>query len=268
MRINRSTASTGTLTATVTATTVTTGSLPDVTPSVTLPEIDLGFSPAELHALPVYSDEGAPRFQSEIKFDFTPKKGPGDASCPAEFLRTKNTFTTLSEHRFFQYAMHVAPEGSHLFRILTPPPLLREGFVCHEKNVYFVTLEDLRRNVVRKSRQLSFAPRRLTIEDFENGTTASRAYELAAEQLAKRRSSSDGSNTDAATGDGEAPPPSGTKSRGNPKSKSSDSKGIVFEAEDSDFLSLADGVFTEQAVTLLRSQNPKEGEWEWETIEV
>ena len=268
MRINRSTSSTGTLTATVTATTVITGAPPDITPSVTLPEIDLGFSPAELHALPVDSDEEAPRFQSEIKFDFTSKKSPGDANCPAEFLRTKNTFTTLSEHQFFQYPVQVTPEGSHLFRILTPPPILREGFVCYEKNVYFVTLEDLRRNVVRKSRQLSFAPRRLTIEDFENGTTASRAYELAAEQLAKRKSSSGNSTTDASTGDGETSTPSGAKSRDNSKSKSSDPEGIVFETEDSDFISLADGVFTEQAVTLLRSENPKEGEWEWETIEV
>lgn len=63
-----------------------------------------------------------------------------------------------------------APRGNHLFTFTPPDNVRLEGFVVIEKDYYYVTLKDLQRGIVRKSRLLTTKKAGLTYEELVNGT--------------------------------------------------------------------------------------------------
>lgn len=181
------------------------------------------------------------------------------------FSRRQNSYCTMYAGRFWTYVVKMEESGQHLLKLITSPPILREGFVCFDKQVYFVTLDDLRRGIVRKSRHLSLAPRRLTYDDFINGTAASSAYRATQDRLARnnRTAAGTGASEDPSTGSANRSGGSSVliSNAGNP----SDSGGFI-EALGDDEPELVDRAFQEQIHALLSTEGPQE--WDWEVQEV
>jgi hypothetical protein len=67
----------------------------------------------------------------------------------------------------------VGNEDAPLLRFEVFPPLLREGFVVYKRNLYRVTLEDLQRGVVRKSRIIDLSKRASNVATGNAGSTES-----------------------------------------------------------------------------------------------
>lgn len=164
------------------------------------------------------------------------------------FIRSNQMYVTLFNRKFYTFPIIIdsAEQSPYLLRLKELPPIFREGFVCYNKAVYFVTVDDLRRGVVRKSRALALSPRRLTYRDFENGTIATRTYEAATRQ-AEGSEASQGRNS--AQGSDPEPAPSENLRSVSGDAEYSESK-------------LADRAFEEQMLALLRAEGSEE--WEWE----
>lgn len=100
------------------------------------------------------------------------------ASTPSkkspDFIRKSGFFITPWAGNFYYYKVTVAEGGNGLLRMVANvPPVLREGFYCEARVVYFVPLQDLRRGVIRKSRRVILSNRALTYLDFVNATNSS-----------------------------------------------------------------------------------------------
>ena len=85
--------------------------------------------------------------------------------------RKKGYYIIPYLQKFYYFKIgDIVPNGKHLFKIVgKQPPLFREGMVVIDKDVFYVTLEDLRRSLIRKSRKLKLKRGSLTYEDFITG---------------------------------------------------------------------------------------------------
>ena len=88
-----------------------------------------------------------------------------------EFVRKTGHFITPWAGNFYYYKVAVGQEVNGLIRMTSNlPPVLREGFFCLNRAVYFVPLQDLRRGVIRASRKVRISNRALTYQDFLDAT--------------------------------------------------------------------------------------------------
>lgn len=70
---------------------------------------------------------------------------------------------------FFYYKIDPpTPSGNHLYRF-KPPAVRKEGFVVIDKDLYFVTFQDIERGVIRKSRKIEVKKGAITYEMFQKG---------------------------------------------------------------------------------------------------
>jgi len=68
------------------------------------------------------------------------------------------SFVVPLHGEFHYFTCEVGPDtGRPILWMKKTPPLLREGYVIAENNVYLVTVDDIRRRVVRKSRLINIA---------------------------------------------------------------------------------------------------------------
>ena len=112
---------------------------------------------AELH-IPL----GPKNHQEPVPYDTLPPRRPG-------------TYVVLANGKFYAYKVGpVRPSGNHLLKFNHPlPPILKEGLVVYNKDYYFVTVEDLKRGIIRTSRKIKLKRGTITYDDFIIGTTAS-----------------------------------------------------------------------------------------------
>ena len=70
-------------------------------------------------------------------------------------VEIKNNYYIVQEgtfNHYFPIRINSALENEHLFRLLKRPPVLMEGIAIVNRKLYFVTLKDLQRGVIRKYR--------------------------------------------------------------------------------------------------------------------
>lgn len=87
------------------------------------------------------------------------------------FIRRNNYYVIPTHGKFYYIKLQdIKPSGDHLFSIEgNMLPIVKEGLVIIESNVYFVTIEDLVRRVIRKSRKLNLKKTAFTYDDFISG---------------------------------------------------------------------------------------------------
>lgn len=96
-------------------------------------------------------------------------KGP--YSTRAVLERKAQYYIVPNGDKFYYFKIgEVTRKGEHLFQIDgKKPPILREGLVVINKEVYHVSAEDLIRNVIRKSRKLALKRGPITVGDLLDG---------------------------------------------------------------------------------------------------
>ena len=86
------------------------------------------------------------------------------------FTRKTGYYIVLANEVFNYFKIEIPTEyGGHLFKFTKAPPVLREGFVVISKDIYFVTIQDLKRGLVRRSRKLNLRHGTITYQDFLTG---------------------------------------------------------------------------------------------------
>jgi hypothetical protein len=161
--------------------------------------------------------------EKNLPKDFVPEFTPVEISLFGKLVYTttsnlsrKSGYYIIPQDNMFYYFKigDIVPKGEYLFQIDGKgPPVLREGMVVIEKEIYYITLEDIKRGIIRKSRKLKLKPGTITYEDFLNGTTGptekAPAQSKARDRQVKATKNSEG------TGSGEG-------SEGSPKTGVSD----------------------------------------------
>lgn len=104
------------------------------------------------------------------------------ATGTTTLVRTTKKYIVPFNGRFYSYplVLVVHPTSSSLYKMQAPiPNILREGMVVVDGEVYAVKLEDLKRGIVRKSRQLPIPPKRtITYKDFIDGLACTQTADL------------------------------------------------------------------------------------------
>jgi hypothetical protein len=144
--------------------------------------------------------------RKNVPEQFTPKLTPLEIPISGKLVYTKQATLTRKSGYYiipqagdFYYLKigNVVPNGEHLFKIEGKgPPLLREGMIVIEKEVYYVTLEDIKRGVIRKSRKLKLKRGTITYDDFLNGTTAPIEKPTTTKATTKQRKVAESGNGD------------------------------------------------------------------------
>ncbi len=80
-------------------------------------------------------------------------------------LRKSGYLVILRNEEFNYYRCLVEPSGEYLFRMKEPAPIFSEGVYILDKEIYFVTEQDLRRGLVRKARKLTLKRLAITYAD-------------------------------------------------------------------------------------------------------
>lgn len=86
--------------------------------------------------------------------------------------RKKGYFIVPCNGAFHYFRLgDIMPKGNYLYEIVGKQiPVLREGFVVIDKEVYFVSVDDIQRSVIRKSRKLRLKRGTITYDDFLSGS--------------------------------------------------------------------------------------------------
>lgn len=97
-------------------------------------------------------------------------------------VRNAKKYIVPFNNQFYMYPMLLEqhPTSKDLFKMALPiPDIFREGMVVVDGEVYYVKLEDLRRGIVRKSRQLPIPTKRtITYQDFLDGLACTQTQDL------------------------------------------------------------------------------------------
>lgn len=121
----------------------------------------------------------------EMIFGFKPNFLPMDSvlskgkkvSASSTFVKKMNylivPFDDGSGGKFYYYPVKTVQHSASLYRFVTLPAIMREGFFVTghpDRKIIFVTIEDLKRRVIRVSRELPDVKPSATYDDFINGT--------------------------------------------------------------------------------------------------
>jgi hypothetical protein len=102
-------------------------------------------------------------------FLITVKKSAGYSRNKNLLVRSTGKYIIPNEGQFYYYPIaQPVPNGDHLFKLPTPPRVHRAGFVSIDGCIYYVTLEDLKRRLVRKSRIVPLKKQTIPYDDFAN----------------------------------------------------------------------------------------------------
>lgn len=139
----------------------------------TAPEAPLTLNLQQLSDLGSFIREKIPQlntsYSGELQLDLSIKK----SSVQQTLQRKKGFFIVPAEGVFHYFKIgDIHPKGEHLFEIVGKrPPILREGLVVIDKDVFFVTVDDIQRSVIRKSRKLRLKRGTITYDDFLTGNS-------------------------------------------------------------------------------------------------
>jgi hypothetical protein len=90
-----------------------------------------------------------------------------------QFLKKSGSYIVPYLGKFYYYKIATprkTTEQSNFWKTTFPTHIRREGFVIINREAYYVTLDDLKRNVVRESRIIPLKRTLITYEDFVNNT--------------------------------------------------------------------------------------------------
>lgn len=94
-------------------------------------------------------------------------------------MTVKNNYYIVQQDLFQHYfPIKVQDENSNLFRFLKAPSVLMPGIAVIDKQFYTVTLEDLKRGIVRKYRLLQRSVKNATPSSSANSTSVSKPDQL------------------------------------------------------------------------------------------
>lgn len=116
-------------------------------------------------------------------------------------LEKRNEYYVIPyDSKFYYFKVgKVVPRGDYLFTIEgKKPPVLREGMIVINKEIYHVTTDDLLKNVIRKSRKLKLRAGAIRYEDFVSGD----AYFKEVPKIAKQEGKITRTKSSKGTGEG------------------------------------------------------------------
>jgi hypothetical protein len=167
-------------------------------------------------------------------------------------LLKKTGYYIVPELGFFYYHKidPLVRKNNYLFEINPPTKIKKEGFVVIEKELYYVTLGDLDRRVVRTSRLVKTKKTNLTYDDFVNNTFSPASAKRV--DLTKENSISEGraSGTEESVSDFQIGLPTGTQNE--------ELRGVG-ESFNMDELKAIELAFLQQEQALLHSISEEEG---------
>ena len=110
----------------------------------------------------------------------------GMFSASTIFSRSKSVYQTVFNNKFYKCPVATEKVSDSLYRFKKHPGILREGFVNIDGSTYYVSVEDLRRGVVRAYNHLHLTSKTLHVDDILNGNAGSREYARALNSIKRR----------------------------------------------------------------------------------
>jgi len=109
-----------------------------------------------------------PSYETGIQI-IAPKGSTAYGEVDSKLARRSSRYIVPYQGKFYYYKMGTpARMNDNIWRANFPPGIVREGFVVIDRELYYVTLGDLKRGVIRSIRHVPAKKTTLTYDDFCN----------------------------------------------------------------------------------------------------